>query len=443
MTTRHNFLRRSFALFVPCFVLLASPVTPARGQEIQGTFAPEKLERITQLMQDAVDQKRIAGGAALIARHGKIAYLQAVGMQDVKNKVPLTASTIFRIASMTKPVTAVAIMILADDGKLRVTDPLSRYLPEFKEMTVLVPSKDGKSYEILKAAREITLHDLLTHTSGLTYRFFDKPFVGQMYSAAGVSDGLVETPGTIGGNVRKLAKLPLVCQPGTAWEYGLSFDVLGRVVEVASGKSLAEFCRERIFGPLKMEDTGFFLPKEKWPRLSALYTPGPDQTLTQLGAEPITAGTFVFSASVPLHEDGRYYSGGAGLVSTLGDYFRFCHMLLNRGELDGARVLKPDTVDRITRNQVGELRLWNSSIAMGYGVGVATATGKNREQKSAGVGSYFWSGAFYTVFWVDPDAEVIGIFMAQRFPFEGAPLNEVLGQEIKRLTYEAMTEAGK
>jgi len=394
-------------------------------------------------MQEAVDQKRIAGGAALIARHGKIGYLQAVGMQDVKNKVPLTASTIFRIASMTKPVTAVAIMILVDDGKLRVTDPLSRYLPEFKDMTVLVPSKDGKSYEILKAAREITLHDLLTHTSGLTYRFFDKPFVGQMYVAAGVSDGLVETPGTIGDNVRKLAKLPLVCQPGTALEYGLSFDVLGRVVEVASGKSLAEFCRERIFGPLKMEDTGFFLPKGKWPRLSALYTPGPDQTLTQLGAEPIAAETFVYSATVPLHEDGRYYSGGAGLVSTLGDYFRFCQMLLNRGELDGARVLKPDTVDRITRNQVGELRLWNGSIAMGYGVGVATATGKDREQKSARVGSYFWSGAFYTVFWVDPEAEVIGIFMAQRFPFEGTPLNEVLGQDIKRLTYEAMTEAGK
>ena len=402
-----------------------------------------EAKRLYALMQDAVDQKRIAGGAALIARHGKIAYLQAVGMQDVKNKVPLTASTIFRIASMTKPITAVAIMILVDDGKLRVTDPLSRYLPEFKDMTVLVPSKDGKSYEILKAAREITLHDLLTHTSGLTYRFFDKPFVGQMYVAAGVSDGLVETPGTIGDNVRKLAKLPLVCQPGAAWEYGLSFDVLGRVVEVASGKSLAEFCRERIFGPLKMEDTGFFLTKEKWPRLSALYTPGPDQTLTQLGAEPIAAESFVYSASVPLHEDGRYYSGGAGLVSTLGDYFRFCQMLLNQGKLDGTRVLKPDTVDRITRNQVGELRLLNSSNAMGYGVGVATATGKDGVQKSARVGAYFWSGAFYTVFWVDPEAEVIGIFMAQRFPFEGTPLNEVLGQDIKRLTYEAMTEAGK
>src|SRR5262249_10275193 len=159
-------------------------------------------------------------------------------------------------------ITSVAVMILVEDGKLSVTDPLSKFVPEFKDMQVLVPAKDGKSYETVKAARAITIHDLLTHSSGLSYRLFNKPFLGKMYSDAGIPDGLADTPGTVGDNVRKLAKLPLACQPGAAWEYGLNTDVLGHVVEVVSGQSLEQFCRARIFGPLKMNDTAFVLPKE-------------------------------------------------------------------------------------------------------------------------------------------------------------------------------------
>lgn len=443
MTTFSIFSPRSAALVLPCLLFFAFPATSMRGEDVSGNFSREKLERITQLLQDAVDQKRIAGGSVLIARQGKIAYVQTAGMQDVEGKVPMTESTIFRIASMSKPITAVAVMILADEGKLSVTDPLSKYLPEFKDMTVLVPSKDAKSYEITRATREISLHDLLTHTSGLTYRLFNKPFVGRMYDEAGISDGVVETPGTIGDNVRKLAKLPLVCQPGEAWEYGLSFDVLGRVVEVASGQTLAEFCRDRIFGPLKMADTGFFLPKEKWSRLSRLYTMGADKTIARVGTDPVTAGTFIYSSTFPMHENGRYFSGGAGMVSTLGDYFKFCQMMLNSGELDGVRVLKPETVKQMTRNQIGELPLAGGHLAMGYGVAVVTAVGKEQDKEPAAAGSFSWSGAFYTSFWVDPKTELVGIFMAQRFPPEGPPQNEVLGRDFKRLTYESLTEAGK
>ena len=444
MTTLHTPARRSSAIFFLCACfMLASLVTSARGENHSGDFPKGKLEQVTQLLKDAVDQKRIAGGSALIARNGKIAYVTAVGMQDVERGVPLTDSTIFRLASMSKPITAAAVMILADDGKLNVTDPLSKYLPEFSDMTVLVVSQDGKSYKIVKAARPITIHDLLTHTSGLTYRFMGKPFLGQMYVEAGISDGLVETPGTIGDKVRTLAQLPLVCQPGETWEYGLNFDVLGRVVEVASGKSLAEFCRERIFRPLQMNDTCFVLPKGKWSRLSALFVPGSGQTLTQLGTDQITAGPMVYSATYPMHEDGRYYSGGAGLVSTLGDYFRFCQMMLNSGELDGVRVLKPESVDRMTRNQIGKLRIAGGNMAMGYGVGVVTVEGKDRDKEVAAAGSYLWSGAFGTFFWVDPEAKLIGILMTQHFPPESGPPDSVLGKDFRRLTYEAMTEDGK
>ena len=430
-------LRRSIAATISGAVfMLAGSATSARGNDLPGDLSKGKLEHITQLLKDAVDQKRIAGGSALIARQDKIAYLTTAGMQDVAGKVPLTESTIFRLASMTKPITAVAVMILVDEGKLRVTDPLSQYLPEFKDMTVLVPSKDGKTYTIVKAAREITIHDLLTHSSGLTYNFINKPFVGQMYREAGISDGLVETPGAIGDNVSKLAKLPLVCQPGAAWEYGLSFDVLGRVVEVASGKTLAEFCRERIFTPLKMNDACFFLSREKWPRLSALYILGPHQILTQLGVEQVTQGSFVFSATVPLHHDGHYYSGGGGLVATLGDYYRFCQMMLNRGTLDGVRILRPETVDLMTQNQSGDLRAWGS-VEVGYGVGIV---GQNRGQDPASAGSYAGMGAFDTFFWIDPKEALIGIFMAQRSPPARPAPDDDLAEDFKRLTYEALVK---
>ncbi len=435
MTTPFPTLRR---LLLACFACLALLLVSRadqlpRGDAKAAGFAPEKLARIPALLKQAVDKNQIAGGSALLARHGKVVYLTAAGMQDVEGNVPLTDATLFRIASMTKPITSVAVMVLADDGKLSVTDPLAKFVPEFKDVQVLVPAKDGKSYETVKAARAITLHDLLTHTSGISYRLLNKPFVSKLYAEAGVSDGLVETPGRVGDNVRKLAKLPLACQPGTAWEYGLNTDVLGHVVEVVSGQSLEQFCRERIFGPLKMRDTAFVVPKEKRVRLSALYATGPDKTLARVGDKPVTQGTLVYSATYPTRDDSKYYSGGAGLVSTVGDYGRFCQMMLNRGELDGGRVLKPETVDRMTRNQLGELRIqFPGNDLMGYGFGVLSEKGKETSKDPAGVGTYSWAGAFGTYFWVDPKHELIGIFMAQAFPPDFT-----LGLEFKRLTYEA------
>jgi CubicO group peptidase (beta-lactamase class C family) len=364
-------------------------------------------------------------------------------MQDVEGKVPLTEATIFRLASMSKPITSVAVMILVEDGKLKVTDPLSKFVPEFKDMKVLVPSKDGKTYETVKANREITIHDLLTHSSGITYRLLNKPFVGKMYVDAGISDGLSETSGTIGDNVKKLAKLPLVCQPGAAWEYGLNTDVLGYVVEVVSGKSLEAFLAERLFKPLKMNDTCFVLPKDKRSKLSALYLLGADKTIGRVGDKPVTVDAAIFSATFPTRDDGNYYSGGAGLVSSIGDYFRFCQMMLNRGELAGVRVLKVETVDSMTKNQLGELRIpMGGSDTMGYGFGVMTEKGKESGEESgedpASVGTFGWGGAFATSFWVDPKNEIVGVFMSQVFPPDFT-----LATEFKRLTYEALPQAKK
>jgi len=424
-------LLSGFACLVLATAARADPLP--RGEAKTAGFAPDRLDRITAMVKEAVDKKQIAGGTALVARHGKVVYVSTVGLQDVEAKVPLTDSTIFRIASMSKPITSVAVMILEDDGKLSVKDPLSKYVPEFKDMKVLVPGKDDK-FETVPAEREITIHDLLTHTSGITYGLMNKPFVSKMYAEAGVADGLGDPSGTIGENVKKLARMPLVCQPGSAWEYGLSTDVLGRVVEVASGKTLDEFLRERIFQPLKMTDTYFVLPKEKHSRLSTLYLVGEDKTITRVGNEPAKSMGFNVSANFPTRLDSKYYSGGAGLVSTAGDYFRFSQMMLNGGELDGARVLKAETAKRMTQNQMGKLRIqFPGNDLMGYGFGVLSEEGKEKSKEPTGVGSFSWGGAFNTFFWVDPKNEIIGVFMAQVFPPDF-----VLPQEFKRLTYEAL-----
>jgi len=433
--------QRTLLTCLSCLVLLlVSEASQApQGDPKAAGFSPEKLERIPAFIKEAVEKKQIPGASALIARNGKVIFSTSVGLQDAEAKVPLTEATIHRIASMTKPITSVAAMILIEDGKLNPNDPLSKFVPEFKEMKVLVPNKDGTSFELVKAKRDITIHHLLTHTSGITYGLVNKPFVSKMYHEAGVCDGIVEAQSSLGDNVRKIAKQPLVCQPGEAWEYGLNTDVLGYVVEVVSGKSLEEFCRERIFGPLKMNDTCFALPKDKQSKLSALYSKGADKTITRVGNAPITNGTFSYSATYPTHEGNTYCSGGGGLVSTLGDYFRFCQMMLNHGELDGVRILKPETVDRMTQNQIGDLSImFPGAGAFGYGYGVLTEKSKEQTKDPAGVGTYMWAGAFGTWFWIDPKNQLIGVFMTQV-----SPPDFVLPMGFKKLTYEAMSEGKK
>ncbi|MFN0051617.1 MAG: serine hydrolase domain-containing protein [Planctomycetales bacterium] len=405
-------------------------------------LVPEKLDRIGQLLQEAVAARQIAGGSALVVRKGQVAYMTAVGAQDVEGNVPLRAETIFRIASMTKPITSVAAMMLVDEGKLRVSDPVSKYIPEFKNQTVLVvntgDNKDAVPYTLVPAEREITVHHLLTHTSGISYGLFGRPHLGELYTKAGVSDGLVETPGTMADNCRRLAMAPLMHQPGVAWEYGLNTDVLGRVVEAASGQTLDEFFHQRIFTPLQMVDTDFIVPAEKRSRLAALYAPQEDKTIRRVPNEPQRIGPVVYSATYSTQDGSRYFSGGAGLCSTIGDYARFLQMLAGGGELDGVRLLKPETVAQMTSHQIGDMKLPQSNRGDGFGYGFAVITGREGPPPPASpaIGSYSWGGMFYTFFWVDPQRQVFGILMTQIYPSTHLTLRE----EFRQRTYEALAE---
>jgi CubicO group peptidase (beta-lactamase class C family) len=430
-------LRRT--LLAVLLLALCSP--PARADDLPRavpadvSLKPEGLGRIDTLMADAVAKKQIAGGVVLLARHGKVGYLKAFGMRDAEAGKPMTPDTLFRIASMTKPVTSVAVMMLVEEGKIRLDDPLSKYVPEFKSPRVLVEEK-GKEPRTVPAEREPTIHDLLTHTSGLTYGFIAPGRLAELYRRAGVSAGLTQTECSTADNIRRLAEVPLAHQPGAAWTYGMSTDVLGRVVEVASGQPFGVFCRDRIFRPLDMRNTAFFLAPEQKDRLAVLYRAGRDKKAERVGEDPVREGALTYSASYPYRGPRTYFSGGGGLVSTATDYARFLQMLLNGGKLGGVRLLKPETVRRMTTNQIGSLKLWipEHGDAFGYGFGVVTAAARGRAVASPG--SYSWGGAFHTYFWVDPERELVCVLMTQVIPFNHLSLRS----DLQKLTYQALAD---
>ncbi len=403
-------LRRFVPRCAGWLVLLAGAPLWAQGlpagDAASAEFAPEGLAKIGGLLESTVSSGRLAGGSALVARQGKVVYLAAVGHRDREADLPMTADTIVRIASMSKPITSVAILQLVDAGKIHLDDPVSKYIPEFAEPSVLVMPSDGKAeggFSTVPAGREITIHHLLTHTAGLVYRFAGQEPISRLYAEAAVSDGLSETPGTIADNAKRIAAQPLQFRPGDAWNYSLATDVLGRVVEVASGESFDAYLQKHLFAPLKMTDTAFIVPAAKRVRLSAVYGPGPDGKVGRTTGHPVQQGLLVYSATYPSWDDSHYFSGGAGLTSTLGDYARFLQMLLNRGELDGVRVLKPETVDLMTSNRIGELPMpdWGHGDRFGYGVAVVS---HDSAPDAPAAGSYSWGGFFYTYFWVDPEA---------------------------------------
>jgi CubicO group peptidase (beta-lactamase class C family) len=397
---------------------------------------PEKdrFQDVRGYLQGLVAEKKIAGAVAMISQGGNVLYLDAVGMQDVEAGKPMSPDTIFRICSMTKPITSVAAMMLVEEGKLSLTDPLSKFVPEFKKVTVATPDPAKKgAYKQEKAQREITVEDLLTHKSGLTYRFLADPYFQKLYAAAGISDGLSETKGTIGDQAKKLAALPLVHQPGAAWTYSLSTDVLGRVIEVASGKTLEAFFYERILKPLQMNDTHFHLPAKDEPRLAAVVQPTKDQTIERLPAGTVQKGELRYSASYPLDRNGKYFSGGAGLVTTAKDYGRFAQMLLNGGELDGVRILKKETVDLMTRSHTADVTMPKGFLdAFGLGFGLVIEPPKDGDQAS--VGTFSWGGFYNTYFWVDPQKKVVGVLMTQLYPSEHLHMPETF---LKK-TYAAL-----
>src|SRR5712671_1811720 len=411
----------------------AQPLPVAKPEQVG--MSSQKLAKISQVLKKEADDGSFRGAVVMVARKGKLVYRDAVGMQTVSAK--MTPEAIFRIYSMTKPLVSVAAMMLVEDGTIQLTDPVSKYLPGFDKLQVSVATKNeagATTYTLVPQERQMTVQDLLRHTSGLAY--------GEITQNAPVKEGL-EKAGVYrkemefdarnlapDEQIAKMATVPLAFQPGTTWNYSLSSDMLGRVVEKASGKRLADFLEERLFKPLGMKDSGFWVPAAKMPRLAE-----------SLEKDRFAGRPFpLIDVSAPPKND----SGGAGGVSTAADYLRFCQMLMNGGTLDGARVLSRTTVKLMTADhlgnfiqqpvQPGELLLGTKGYSFGLGFAVRTGDGIAGVPGSAG--EYMWAGYAGTYFWVDPKEQVTAVLLTQA----ASPQRAYFRKQVKQLVYQAITD---
>jgi CubicO group peptidase (beta-lactamase class C family) len=420
-------------------LLLTVAAAPVAQQLPSGTpgsvgISADRLQRLHQGMQGLVDRRDAAGTVTLLARDGKVVDVHASGFQDIESRTPMRPDTIFRIASMSKPITSVAIMMLYEEGKLLLNDPVSAFIPSFKQQQVIggAAGQEGASRPV-PARRGITIRDLLSHRSGLTYGFLNDGPVGDAYRKNGVADGLTATDDTLEQAIDKLAAQPLMSQPGAAWNYSLSTDVLGRVVEVASRQPLDVFLRERIFRPLLMVDTSFEVPDAKWSRLATVYSPDAAGGSRPM-KDPERFGNTVMSPVAYYKPGKRYFSGGAGLASTARDYARFAQMLLNGGSLDGVRLLSPKSVELMTASHTADIPvggLLGAGSQFGLGFRVVTDIGATQTLGSNGM--YGWSGIYGTTFWVDPKERLVAILMVQRYPGSTA------AAVFQPLVYQAIT----
>src|SRR5882762_5371304 len=382
----------------------AQGLPTAKPEEVG--LSSERLARATQVMKAEVARGQYPGAVAVVARKGKIAYFESVGQRDPVAGTPMTKDAIFRLYSMTKPFTSVAAMLLVEEGRLVLSDPVSKYLPQLANLQVSVPRFDpdtGKAvYALVPVERQMTIQDLLRHTSGLVYGgFTNHAQVKELYAKNGV-DWRDVTPAE---QLERLAKVPLAHQPGSAWEYSLSTDVLGRVVEAVSRTSLGKFLAERVFAPLKMTDTAFLVPKDKVGRLAQPFA------TDKATGKPIE----LLDVATPQKND-------AGGAATTGDYARFCQMLLNGGHLDGVRLLSRSTVSHMASDHLGDIRIAGNldrGYTFGLGFAVRKETGLNASPGSAG--EYRWAGAAGTAFWIDPKEQMVVILMTQNQP--GVPRN--------------------
>ncbi len=421
------FVLSIFWSFAQTSSINASPPLSEAGAASIG-ISSERLERIDAMLEKAVAENQVPGIVALIARNGKIIFHNAYGMADNTSKKELKKDAIFRIASQTKAITSTAVMMLWEEGKFRLDDPISKYIPEFGEAQLLGTYDETEgTYTTKPAKKQITIRHLLTHTSGLGYGVIDgdKRFQ-EIYAKAGITDLFTTEDISIESSVKKLAKLPLHHNPGDAYVYSEGLDVLGYFIEVVSGIPFDEFLRKRIFDPLGMDDTWFYLPKEKHNRLVSV------QQITdgKWGKYPIT----FYDTDYPMKGSKRFFSGGAGLSSTAKDYATFLQMYLNNGELNGKRILSRTTVQSVMGNHTGEL-FSDDSEYYGLAFGVVTHKG----QDSGGIGStgtFDWGGYFNTQYFADPKENVIGILMKQT---QGKVSDET-GWKFRQMVFAAIDD---
>jgi CubicO group peptidase (beta-lactamase class C family) len=429
----NNSLTRRFTGSIVALIALGltAGLVPSGKPEDVG-LSTERLRHITQLVQRYIDEKQIAGAVTVVTRRGRVAHFEAQGLVNLEAKTPMRKDTIFRMASMSKPVTGVAIMMLLEEGKVRLADPVSRFIPEFKDPKVAIerptpaspgtasapqghPPRPPEIYTV-PANRGITVRDLLTHTSGLES------------GGAGTSEGARIAPrntsDNLAGYIPKLGTVPLDFQPGTQWRYsGLAgIDTLGRIVEVVSGVTFDQFLKQRIFDPLGMKDTAFYQPQEKLPRVATLYDRTPAGFLRQ--------DTPAWLATKTL------FSGGGGLWSTPEDYTQFAQMLVNGGELNGTRLLSPRTVDLLASNHVGDLYAETGAArrGMGFGLTVEVVMDPIQANRRTSSGSFGWDGAFGTHFWVDRKEQLAGILLIQQ------SVNSTLNRDFENAVMQAIVD---
>ena len=394
-------------------------------------LSSERLARVDTWARQLIDDGKLAGLSTMVLRRGKLVHFGTQGMADLARGTVLKQDTIFRFYSMTKPLTSVAIMMLYEEGRFQLDDPITRFLPCFRNMRVSAGGMRGK-IDTVPAERDITFRDLLTHTSGLTYGFMEATPVDAAYREAGVD--FVAPDKSLREMVEIAAALPLIAQPGTAWNYSIATDILGHLVAVISGVPFDRFLRQRVTAPLGMVDTAFHVPAEKIGRFAANYARGADGR-PMLIDDPETS---VFRST------NRITGGGGGLVSTGGDYMRFCQMMLNKGVLGGARLLGRKTVELMTSNHLngdmaamGQARFSESSYhGIGFGLGFSVTLDPAKAQILGSAGEYAWGGAASTAFWIDPAEDMAVILMTQLMPSSTYPIR----RELRVLTYQAVVD---
>lgn len=387
-------------------------------------MSAERLARIDNVVNDYVSKKWFAGAAVFVARNGKIVYHKAYGFSDMDQQTPLKKDDIFRIASQTKAITSTAALILYEEGKLLLDDPVSKYIPEFKNSKVLATfNEKDSSYTTEPARSEITIRQLLTHTSGIDYPVIGSKEMTAIYAKAKIPSGIGTPGGHLGDQIKVLGSLPIKHQPGAHFTYGLNTDVLGYVVEVVSGMTLDQFFRKRIFEPLGMNDTYFYLPREKHARLVTLYEEADGKVRKAMGSKGITP-------NYP-NEAGTYYSGGAGLSSTVEDYGKFLQMFLNGGTFNGNRILGRKTIELMLTDQIAESQGGNP-----FGLGFGLETPKNDAQSPVSIGTFSWGGIFSTTYWGDPKEKLVCLIYKQIWPTSHGDLDA----KFKELVYQSITD---
>lgn len=431
MMYRHPIALRTARVLTLILALAAAGVAPALVAQSAPTVArgghalsSSRLERLTSTFESYVNAGRLPGAVVMVARDGEVAYRRAFGFRDMESRAAMKEDTIFRIASQSKAPVSVAVMILQEEGALLIGDPVGKYLPEFQKTSVAVASSGG-GYTVVPAKRPITIRDLLTHTAGISY---GSGPAADAWKAAGITGWyFADRDEPIGATISRLAALPFDAQPGERWVYGYNTDILGVLVEKVSGQPLDQFLQARIFEPLKMRDTQFYLDPSKANRLATVYS-ARDTGLARAPDE----GTMT-SQGAYFNGPRRSFSGGAGLLSTAPDYLRFLQMLLNGGELDGARILSPTSVALMTTDHLGEIPY---RPGQGFGLGFTVVKDVGARGLPGSLGEYGWGGAYHSTYWVDPVERLVVVYMTQVIP--AGNLDD--HGKLRALVYQAIVE---